>query len=401
MLSIARVQLHFVASQSLPLTERETFAPTRLAPIHSGSTQSAATVVDSLQLLRDSLEYVGESDLTSTLENLAQLKTLLVSLQETIALVATMKLCDSRVQSARGQIDADVERMRAAAVTNPWGFIDFLKHGAPQTAARAYSTAESESATAARSSQDPTDPGSHPSSTAHPAPAAPYDGELQTRAIPPSPEAIVPEPFDGHEQELHEAVIDLNFRFDPDPVLSSELPPEELRIPRSAAESNDSPGRFEIEAQNPVSPEVLEEIVAGIEQQNLQHQIGTQEQSSAETPDFDKKLLDDLIRNYGEFVASPQAQPIAKEFDGFERAEPRREFAASGAPAPVIHAAVVGQNSQHELDREIKKIIKDYGAVDLYSMAPASRNAAPSWRLSYSAACSPASIFFPDLKPRQ
>jgi hypothetical protein len=180
----------------------------------------------------------------------------------------------------------------------------------------------------------------------------------------------VPEPFDAHEQELHDALIDLNFRFDPDPVLSSELPREELKIPRSAAESNDSRGHFEVEAENPVSPEVLEEIVAGIEQQNLQHQIGTQEQSSAETPDFDKKLLDDLIRNYGEFVASPQAQPIAKEFDGFERAEPRREFAASAAPAPLIHAAVLGQNSQHELDREIKKIIKDYGAVDLYSDGP-------------------------------
>ena len=155
MLSIARVQSHFVASQSLPLTERETFAATRLAPLSSGSTRSAATVVDSLQLLRNSLEHVGESDLSGTLENLRQFKTRLVSLQETIAIVATMKLCDSRVQSARGQIDAELERMRATALTNPWVFLDFLKQSAPKTTGRGYSTAEPESASGAGFSEDP------------------------------------------------------------------------------------------------------------------------------------------------------------------------------------------------------------------------------------------------------
>ena len=49
--------------------------------------------------------------------------------------------------------------------------------------------------------------------------------------MPPEPEAIVPEPFDAHEQELHDTVIDLNFRFDPDPVLLAEVPREELEIP--------------------------------------------------------------------------------------------------------------------------------------------------------------------------
>ncbi len=91
---------------------------------------------------------------------------------------------------------------------------------------------------------------------------------------------------------------------------------------------------------------------------------------SAETPDFDQRLLDDLIKNYGEFVVlcdSPRANeasaiPVANTIE------------ISAAPTP-IRSTETELETKHlpslkrdgDLDRELKKIIKDYGEYDLYS----------------------------------
>ena len=84
---------------------------------------------------------------------------------------------------------------------------------------------------------------------------------------------------------------------------------------------------------------------------------------------FDQRLLDDLIKNYGEFVASPATStPVEPPTTPSRPAHPpavRRELRMHEPESPEQSVPNVRKNGQ--LDRELKKIIKDYGEVDLYS----------------------------------
>jgi hypothetical protein len=88
---------------------------------------------------------------------------------------------------------------------------------------------------------------------------------------------------------------------------------------------------------------------------------------------FDQQLLDDLIKNYGEFVSSPDTGVTAKP-------QADRKTTAGTLTAKIIleppSSASVANPSQRplpvprregEIDRELKKIIKDYGEYDIYS----------------------------------
>jgi hypothetical protein len=90
---------------------------------------------------------------------------------------------------------------------------------------------------------------------------------------------------------------------------------------------------------------------------------------TSEEADFDRRLLDDLIENYGEFSIMPSSSAEAKA-----RQEPKREKSISTPrtdPSTVIAAASQPtfplQRQDGELDRKLKKLIKDYGEYDLYS----------------------------------
>ena len=140
----------------------------------------------------------------------------------------------------------------------------------------------------------------------------------------------------------------------------------------------------------------------------------------AENTHFDQRLLSDLIDSYGEFVlstapaadtAAPQTNPtqdafrestVTPEIDAIpDRASSlnlvpavvaRREAAPVGitpaepafvepiadsllalpapeeeTPAPVFEQSLPNVRARGEIDRQLKSIIKDYGAVDLYS----------------------------------
>jgi hypothetical protein len=115
-------------------------------------------------------------------------------------------------------------------------------------------------------------------------------------------------------------------------------------------------------------------------------------------PHIDQRLLSDLIETYGEFAIStrtvaraeavkipaPAAEPVAStstDLVPFEStsAEPafvnpagRSELLGLPAPEqereePVFDGPSPSIKSRGEIDRQLKNIIKDYGAVDLYS----------------------------------
>jgi hypothetical protein len=92
-----------------------------------------------------------------------------------------------------------------------------------------------------------------------------------------------------------------------------------------------------------------------------------QTRTVAPQADFDRRLLEDLIKNYGEFTVLPGLPSKSND-------EPKRETTLS---TPRLHSAtnvsvashrnVPAQRKDGELDRKLKKLIKDYGEYDLYS----------------------------------
>jgi hypothetical protein len=83
---------------------------------------------------------------------------------------------------------------------------------------------------------------------------------------------------------------------------------------------------------------------------------------------FDLRLLDDLVSNYGEFAANSYlpATIEKKEIQIFEPAASAAEEFQPECPSPVeATAPLVKKNG--DLDRQLKKIIKDYGENDLYA----------------------------------
>jgi hypothetical protein len=94
-----------------------------------------------------------------------------------------------------------------------------------------------------------------------------------------------------------------------------------------------------------------------------------QTETSEEEADFDRRLLDDLIKNYGEFSIMPSSPVGAKVHqepkDEKTISTPRTD--SSTAVAPASQPTFPLQRKDGELDRKLKKLIKDYGEYDLYS----------------------------------
>jgi hypothetical protein len=91
--------------------------------------------------------------------------------------------------------------------------------------------------------------------------------------------------------------------------------------------------------------------------------------AASEEADFDQRLLDDLIKDYGEFTILPSSTP-KPEAKKKPKPEPTPATPRVKASAPVIPATqpnLPSPRKDGELDRKLKKLIKDYGEYDLYS----------------------------------
>jgi hypothetical protein len=83
---------------------------------------------------------------------------------------------------------------------------------------------------------------------------------------------------------------------------------------------------------------------------------------------FDQRLLDDLIKNYGEFASPATSTPVEPPTTPSRPAHAqavRREMRMHEPES--LEQSVPNLTKKGQLDRELKKIIKDYGEVDLYS----------------------------------
>jgi hypothetical protein len=122
-----------------------------------------------------------------------------------------------------------------------------------------------------------------------------------------------------------------------------------------------------LEFHNPASQATPEGVPALQPIIGLQPKVAIEKETKAwvpANPDFDQRLLDDLIKNYGEFAASPNLPaPIKPAKD--KKTDTRPESNAQ-AEAPA-NKNLPRLEKQGELDRQLKRLIKDYGEYDLYS----------------------------------
>jgi hypothetical protein len=89
--------------------------------------------------------------------------------------------------------------------------------------------------------------------------------------------------------------------------------------------------------------------------------------AAPDTMDFDKKLLDDLIKNYGEFAVSPEFPRTVELSNPSEKPDHSPAPKVTSEPDTAINRSVPASQIHGDFDRKLKKLIKDYGQVDLYS----------------------------------
>ena len=86
--------------------------------------------------------------------------------------------------------------------------------------------------------------------------------------------------------------------------------------------------------------------------------------------DFDQRLLDDLIKNYGEFFSSSES---LSKIEAQQAGETHVGSKNIILETPAIESAkndtarALPLKKEGDIDRELKKIIKDYGEYDIYS----------------------------------
>jgi hypothetical protein len=85
--------------------------------------------------------------------------------------------------------------------------------------------------------------------------------------------------------------------------------------------------------------------------------------------DFDQRLIDDVIKNYGDFAVTPN---LPATLHTSTKIAPVTDEAAKKATAELAKSAAAAERNllnvqkSGDLDRQLKKIIKDYGEYDIY-----------------------------------
>jgi hypothetical protein len=173
--------------------------------------------------------------------------------------------------------------------------------------------------------------------------------------------------FGATEIDTASEVPSADFSWDKDTDLDKEISDDirgEQEI-QAATTRSAAPESYNTIQADPCPPESAEELPL-LEESNTPT-------SKALVPtggDFDQRLLDDLIKNYGEFFSSSSSSPKVASQTNLEAVE-------SGSK-PILHrpaaemaktntARTAPLKKEGDIDRELKKIIKDYGEYDIYS----------------------------------
>jgi hypothetical protein len=328
-------------------------------------------VVDSVHDLRQRLQDIDLDQITNAVEHLSELRAHLLTLQRAMWVVSELRACQPKVLQAQNEVTHELNglkvkilealsRLRSKEKTDRLPAIHDLQNDSVGTGNKL--TIEN--------SQSPTILDLQSSELEHTA-------QLEVdQTIQPTQES----------QQLPKTLLlaDELIPADHDPDVVADIP---------AGYSNPAPDEpiFGIGDERPdfsflknpsgssrdfdFTDDVLESNKSDIHEESHEllspHVTAASSQNvpgaAPDTLDFDKKLLDDLIKNYGEFAVSPDLPSTVELSNRSEKPERPPTSRATSEPEVTINRSVPANQNHGEFDRKLKKLIKDYGQVDLYS----------------------------------
>ncbi|HEX6768556.1 MAG TPA: hypothetical protein VF208_04330, partial [Candidatus Binatia bacterium] len=148
-------------------------------------------------------------------------------------------------------------------------------------------------------------------------------------------------------------------------------PIAEVRLPDFPAPAEPPSVDLAINLPHPVKPKQDSQIAPVNQSKTRNKKAGQVDPSRAlvtTNESFDLRLLDDLVSNYGEFVSNPNL-PATVNKKALKPVQPAATENQEAQPEDTGPAAAAGPaiKKHGDIDRQLKKIIKDYGEYDLYS----------------------------------
>jgi hypothetical protein len=346
----------------------------RPLPQRPSTVRSFDSVVNSIDGLRERIQGFTLEEVSEVDERLRAMVTRLGELQRILTVLSEMKLYISRLQKVVEQAEeealeqsrlvTEIEPIPARAVAQ---VVSLLKFGQVMKLLKSANNVSDVSTSADAQAKKPVLP-----EAVEVIPEPQKNKEEFVEDLP----AILPELT---EQSGNENTV---------VVAGDTLEEPEVLIPPASAVIDFEPNEpflsepddaifFEDTTANIHAPEIDAEFADMHDQPRPNHIIPEAEAATIVTPhptaaeeaDFDHRLLDDLIKNYGEFYVSPSSSEKAEVSQALK--QETVTLTPQATPLTTVNAMsqrnAPSQTESGELDRKLKKLIKDYGEYDLYS----------------------------------
>jgi len=329
---------------------------------------TSGKMLDSVERLRERLENIDPEQITDAIERLALIREQLLVLQKNLTVVAAASLCHGETLRAQEHIVDDLNRLQREIPRRPLsanGSEPGLTFGATAAVKEAVDADVPHSDLVSATAGGFTDDDFNRTLI----PASPI--MLQTTHSEDTDQVFTP--TEAISAEQREESLSVGASVLDDPTISSLEAPEssnEYIYSESLEQPLITVDREEVAYQiHETSPTIAaEEFIERCEPQFVSSRPHeTAPAGGTTTVEFDTKLLDDLIKNYGEFIVSPQVPAEAEAKRPSSKSHNRSQSRVGSEPEQASDKNAVSYSSHGELDRKLKKLIKDYGEVDLYS----------------------------------
>ena len=342
------------------------------AAIETPALLASGKAIESVQGLRQSLRDIDLDQITDAVERINNLQDRLMTLQTTLRIFASLSSCQFKVRQARDEVMQDLNRTKMETLQKPAR----LRAGLETDKFIAIHDLV-KNLSAGRDGTDPSGPEAdvHPRSTSH---------GLANRAQPQAdqPFRIV----DEQRQDTDVATVaNKTTATDREPSRLEGITARDdgrSRNAKSGRSAHDQPdtdslesatiSNFDFELTDEFIPDTARTPSVEQPHKNSSSPVSDNSLSATSiegdiTADFDKKLLDDLIKNYGEFAVSPSLPATVKPLNSSQKSNSQPAFRSTSQSNPASARSFLVQKNQGDLDRNLKKLLKDYGQVDIYS----------------------------------
>jgi hypothetical protein len=357
-------------------TEARPFSPNTMV-------SSFGKMVGSIEGLRHKLDNLAVSDVEETQEKIDTLGLRLGELQKTLERLAAIKEQLIKVEAAKAEAGAETPNIAELGTVQKPLKLDMLgqlrnlilfprvNRGTTDTHDRPLKEFSRVSSEASEIK-----PLAHASVTT----ALVLASEAATREVPSSPDSHSTElSWEPLQRSVHEDTSERKREgfFDhelqqaasrTEDLIAAEKPVSEP----GASQKSEQPEIESVDAEEFILTEIGETNPVTIQWRESPEPaaFAVPENPTASEFEFDQRLLNDLIKDYGEFVVPSLSSTSAETAPPPKR--PESSVAKSQTEFPLVDNAtsqkvLPSARKDGELDRKLKKLIKDYGEYDLYS----------------------------------